>query len=264
MTSGVPVAASVELYNQLLSLPFSDREGIGRIEFRLRQLRRQMASDPRIAVATLQALLMAGKPGDALELADWIWDQRARLTPDVERTFGSQLMDLASYDRARSILEPKLAATDDALSSDLYPLIRYLAFGQGDLALLERVASVIGRSAVEHDRQAAEALAGFAAVVRDIGLERHFARHQGIVADILRGHQCTVHFLLVARERGPELIVYSYVAAGRAERRVLEARIDEALARYYEARGLPSAVHVPVITTNVIDLAACHAPKGPE
>lgn len=263
MSFVAPQPATIDLYNHLVSLPYSDREEIGKLEFRLRQIRRQKPADPRIAVATLQALMMGGKAAEARELADWIWDRRQSLESDVEFTFASQLMDLARSDRASAILDPMLdGMSDNGYDEAVVSIIRYAAFFNGDLALLAKLAAILSDLDNARGHHEARLLGAVMARLRDVGLDKHFREHQEIVRSVVGNLQCAAHVVPFTQEGELDLCIYSFVAADRTSRRVLESRMDDALAHYYIRQGLSAAAYVPFITTSVLDLAACPAPRG--
>lgn len=253
MTSGVPAEASVDFFNQLLRLPGSDKEAIGHIEFRLRALQRKQPSDLRTMVALLQALTMAGKTGEAIDTADYLWGQRDWLDTDRQLTFLTQLSDLGMFGRAKELAVKFLDAPGLRANPVFMSSIVHIAVGAGDLDLMRTVAN--WESHVTLSRQ----IESFVEELQRLGLDSHFERHQATVNSVIYGRQCSYWPIFYDAE-APELSVYVYADERREERRLLENEIDDALANYFAEEGIDPGLFVPVITTQVLDISARHAP----
>lgn len=255
MTSGVPVEASIDLYNKLIALPYSEKQEIGQIEFRLRALKSKNPSDLRTTVAFLQALIMSGKTGEAVETADYLWSRRNWLDTDVQITFLGQLTDLGACSRAKELLlnlQERRILPD---SPELLGFIVQISIGLGDIELLR---TVVERPI--HPDQSRQ-IKSFLHELKRLGLDSHFERHQAIIQDVVNGFQCGYSAIFFDTE-APELSIYIFVDEPREKRRHLENRIDDALLRYYSEQGLDPAAFVPLITTQILDTTVRHAPKA--
>lgn len=255
MPPGAPAPASIDLYNKLIHLPYSDTTSIGQIEFRLRQMRRKDSTDVRAAVALLQALLMSGKAEEAIELADWIWGVQSWLEYDTKETFSTQLIHLGHFDRSKEFIIPLIDAPEIKNRDELILWASYVATGLGDLQQLQKIAEKTP------DRDLQMFIEAFRAKLLETDLERHFSKHQSIVHDVVFGHQCAYHVNPLEIDEEPELSVYVFVDAPRLERRRLEDQIDAALETYYRDAGIDPGAYVPLITTSILNIAGCPPPS---
>ena len=254
MTSGAPAKASVDFYNQLLRLPCSDKEAIGHIEFRLRALQRKQPNDLQTMVALLQALTMGGKTSEAIDTADYLWGQRDWVDADRQLTFLAHLSDLGMFDRAKELAVKFLDTPSLCADPEFMSLIIHIAIGSGDLDLM--------RTAADWELHAAPSrqIKSFVEELRRLGLDSHFERHQATVQNVIYGHQCSYLPIFYDAE-APELSVYVYANERREKRRLLENEIDDALANYFAEEGIDPDLFVPLITTQVLDISALHAPR---
>ena len=255
MTSGAPAEASVDFYNQLLRLPCSDKEAIGHIEFRLRALRRKQPNDLRTRVALLQALTMLGKTGEAIETADYLWGQRDWLDADRQLTFLAQLSGLGMFGRAKELAVKFLDAPGLCADPAFVSLIVHVAVGAGDLDLMRTVAGWEMHATLPRQ------IKSFIEELQRLGLDSHFEQHQATVQNVIYGHQCSYLPIFYDAE-APELSVYVYANERREKRRLLENEIDDTLANYFAEEGIDPGLFVPLITTQVLDISAHHAPKA--
>lgn len=254
MTSGVPAPASVDLFNKLIRLPGSNKQEIGQIEFRLRALQKKKPNDLRTAVALLQALAMLGKTSEAIDKANTIWQAVNWLDTDVQLTFFSHLADLGMFDRAKKLAaslldKPGLRANPEFLGS-----IIVVAVGGGDLDLLRTATNL------PLDPEISRRIESFMVELQRLELDSHFERYQANVRNVMYGHQCSYLPIFLDAE-APELSVYIYINKGREARRLLENEIDDALANYFAEEGVDPGLFVPLITTQVLDISARHAPR---
>ena len=255
MTSGVPAQASVDLFNKLIRLPGSNKQEIGQIEFRLRALQKKRPNDLRTTVALLQALTMLGKTSEAIETADYLWGQRDWLGAEVQLTILVQLINLAMFDRAKELTARFLEQPELRLDPEFVGSIIHIAVGAGDIALLRTVADW------QVFPEVSPRIGFFVEEVRRLGLDSQFKQHQAVVRNIAYGHQSSYLAIFFDAET-VELSVYIYVDEPRKERRLLENEIDDALAKYYLEQGVEPGLFVPLITTQVFDISARHAPKA--
>lgn len=255
MTSGVPAEASVDFYNQLLQLPGSDKEAIGHIEFRLRALQRKQPNDLRTMVALLQALTMGGKTGEAIDTADRLWGQHDWLDSDRQLTFLAQLSDLGMFGRAKELVVKFLDTPGLSADPEFILLVVHIAVGAGDLDLMRTAAGWETHATLSRQ------IMSFVEELQRLGLVSHFERHQATVQSVVYGHQCSYSHIFYDAE-APELSVYVYANERRENRRLLENEIDDALANYFAEEGIDPGQFVPVITTQVLDISARHAPRS--
>ena len=254
MTSGAPAEASVDFYNQLLRLPCSDKEAIGHIEFRLRALRRKQPNELQTIVALLQALTMGGKTGEAIDTADHLWGQRDWLDTDRQLTFLAQLSSLGMFGRAKELAVKFLDVPGLCANPEFILLVVHIAVGAGDLDLMHTAADC------EVDATLSRQIEAFVEELQRLGLDSHFERHQATVQNVIYGHQCSYLPIFYDAE-APELSVYVYANERREKRRLLENEIDDALADYFAEEGVDPGLFVPLITTQVLDISARHAPR---
>lgn len=248
---GQPAALSVDLYNKLINLPYSETTEIGRIAWRLRSARARSPGDPRIAAAYLQALLMSGQADEAIELADQIWAWRRVLEVDVALSFGCQLLELGMYKRSLDLLRSRFTPAE-LIACDSYGSVIQNALALGDIGLLKEVVSGLPHS----DR-----LGPMVRLLDQSGLRDYFAEHQRIVAAAVFGKQTGYLADVVEVNGRNEFRNTIFVRGERRERRALEERIDAALDEYYASAGLPPGAHAPWLSTVVLDVRAHWSPK---
>jgi len=128
------------------------------------------------------------------------------------------------------------------------------AVGAGDIELLKTI------SDWQVHPEISRRINLFVEELQRLGLEPHFKQHQSIVQSMVYGLQSSYLAIFFERET-IELSVYIYVNETRDERRLLEDRIDDALAGYYRENGVGSGQFVPLITTHVLDISARHPPR---
>ncbi len=254
MPIGQPASKAHELYNKLIRTPYSASAEIGAIEWQLRRLRKQRPHDPETAVALLQSLVMQGKAEEAHDVAALAWGLRNKLQGGPRLTFMAQLAGLGLFDRVIDLGPDRL--TDWGASTDLLGLLIQAALGQGDLSLAHRALEI-------NEWPLLQKLVGFEDALKKADLARFFRGHQGTVAEAMRDRFTDYFAGLIATEEGVELAVRIYVHAEFQQRRSLEQRIDTALQHYYEEAGVDPHAHTPLITTNVVDIAA-QAPSTTE
>lgn len=244
--------AVVHLYNELNRLPWSERQRIEQIEWRLRQLRRHRPTDLRTAVALLYAVVRAGKAADAIELADWVWGLRQQIEDEVVYTYIAVLIHIGMYGRAATLTESLLRDSTGTKSKDVKDLLNdywHAAIGSGDPQMLRHLLTIAGET------PSGRKIAAFLAALSEERFYEAFHDHQQIVQRTVFGMQCAYSSKLYHKEDDVELAVYIGVDAPRMQRRLLEAKIDDALDAFYASVGLPEGVHVPLVTTTILELS---------
>ena len=242
MPSPAAAKESVTLYNELVHLDMVEQERIRAIAWRLRLLSRKRQHDLTIKVALLQALVMSGAAAEALVLSDKIWAARGQLPDEQRYTFADCLRDLGEFEKSLELV------VGLAPSTDLPALITQNLVGSGDISALRESSKLSG----------GEPTARFLRKLEEKGIASHFADHQRIVNQHLRGTAALRHSFIVEAEEAdaPELVNYAFADLDRDARRKLEDQIVDALMDYYRRSGLAGDVFIPELVVILLPLAA--------
>jgi len=224
--SNEPALKSVEIFNQLILLPFDATEEIGRIEWQLRQLRRSSCSDGNSSVALLQALIMQGKAGEAHALAIEIWDKRYLLSDDAIEGFTYMLASLGEFEKSLEIGPDEY---DDWSGKLFAPTLLEIGVGLGDLDILSVAIDML---AIDSEFQVE--LKSLLSSWTEIGLAKYFHEQQSVIRQVMDG-KFTEYTTLIQKTEGGgiELCVLYHVRENRLERRSLEELIDESIVNFY-------------------------------
>lgn len=255
MVTGQPAKSTINLFNNLIKLPYSERDEIRALEWQLRSLHKRTPSDTEATVALLEALIMIGNAEEAHSLAEQVWNAKNILEPQVKDAFIGQLTGLGMFERHFEMIQPikHLWKTHEnfvafSLSS---------AFGLGDVKRLKEIADNIS------DKTLIKKIGLFVSQLGDLGLLDYFPQHQAIVNKIMSG-QYTDYIACLDSNEGdekPRLDVMFFVDSNRQERRLMEQTIDDALLKLNTSQEIDPHLHTDVITTMVIDLVAHWPPK---
>lgn len=248
---GRPAPASVTLFNRLVTLPHDREVEIGQIAWQLRNARTKNPSDPKTAIAYLQALLMLGHAGEAIALVEQLWSWRRILDNERAITFSGQLVELGMFGRCIEYIHSRFG--DDPPAASIGTLVQ-AAVGVGDLERATRYLALEDRGAL-----------GIRVIrhIQQTELSEHFENHQRIIFSAISGQLVGYEAEMGFADGNPELSNRLFVRSDRPQRRKLEEEIDGQLAEYFEANGLPAGAQVPLITTIVLDLRDRCAPLIP-
>ena len=168
-------------------------------------------------------------------------------------TFLAQLSDLGMFGRTKNLAAKFLDVPGLRADPAFVSLMLHVAVGAGDLDLMRTVAGW------EMHATLLRQIKSFIEELHRLGLDSHFEQHQATVQNVIYGHQCSYWPIFYDAE-APELSVYVYANERRENRRLLENEIDDALANYFAEEGIDPGLFVPLITTQVLDISARHAP----
>jgi hypothetical protein len=247
MQPGSAALLSIDLYNRLLELPYSETAEIGRIAWRLRTARLRNPDDATLAVAHLQALTMIGDAQEALELAELVWQRRQILDAQTALSFGAQLKDLGLFERSLELLR-STSALDGDDEREVKNIIKDCVFWLGDVDLISCLD--------EQLRFGDPRVDAFLDDVHRIGFAPHFSTYQRLARTSLMKRQTACFSRLITAEGSTELTNVAFVRADRIERRRIEDEIDTALDDYYRSVGLSAGAHLPLINTVMLDTTA--------
>lgn len=253
MPDASPAEAAVDLHNQLIHLPYSEQDEIGRITWKLRRLHSRNRHDPATAIALVEALSMSGEVEEAADTAELIWGWRDRIEPQFLGPFVTGLMNLGMYDRSIEIagrLDEKGAAIPEVAVALLDA-----AVGIGDVEILQEFADPGAGFDGAGER------AAFLNQIRAAGLETAFGRTQRAVARLTQRKQAAYSAMICVTEEGPELSALVFVLMPREQRRDLEQTIDDAVDAELSEMGLPPGSMIPLVTTTVLPHTARWAPR---
>ena len=236
---------AAELYNRLISLQYTDKSEINKIEWQLRKQRKTAPSDTSTGVALLRSLVMQGKADEAHTLAGDLFGYLQEMENQVYLSSIILFSRLGLFDRVLSLAPDDL----NEWGEDYGALFIQCAWGAGDLQLLEH----FSRHVVDEDRQNFEFI--FASL-RDLGLDGHFTNHQKIVNDVMGNSFTEFNAILMPSEEGSELYCSYFVDADRLERRLLEDKIDDSLIQYYSEVFSDPMAYSPLVNSVVFDITA--------
>ena len=206
-----------QLHDELITLPFDQEERILAIGWQLRLLHRQAPNDMPVAVTLMNAIAMAGAAEEARTMASRLWPFRQTMSPLVGWDYLGSLLDLAMYEQAATVLA---AVANHLPLAAIAVMRRHIAVGLGDAAFFARLG----------DRVAPE----LAPLCQRLAQHSdYFRARQAAVRSVVEGHQVayTTHLVPSDAETDGELDVGIFVAGDIAARRMLEQRIDDAVAR---------------------------------
>lgn len=243
----------IELYEKLITLPYSAVKDIGSIQNNLSKIVLSRPQDISAKVALLKTYAMLGNAVEGIKLAEQIWRQGGEIVSYVEETYMELLVSLGMYDWCLNLVLPKF---ENEFELDvIYPLIFNIAVGIGDLNLLERAVDKANLG------EESEAVKLFIDHQRSAGLEKHFIKQQQLINAVLRGRQ-TGYEVLVETERGwPELEIGVFVGGDSVDRYQLQVEIDKVQREYYESEGVTPLDN---IMTTIYDVKEHWPPTGPE
>ena len=243
----------IDLYEKLITLPYSAIKEISVIQANLSQIVQTRPDDISAKVALLKTYTMLGKAVEGIKLAENIWRQGGKIASYVEETYMELLISLGMYDWCLNLALPKFEKEFDL--EVVYPLVFNIAIGMGDLNLLER-AAVKANLGLE-----TETIKLFVKHQKDAGLETHFAKQQQLVNKLLRGKQ-TGYEVLVETERGwPELEIGVFVGGDSVDRYQLQVEIDKTQREYFEVERVTPLDNV---MTTIYDIKEHWPPIGAE
>ncbi|MGD9639393.1 MAG: hypothetical protein AB7U85_10140 [Alphaproteobacteria bacterium] len=253
MNTSTPNDDVIDLYEKLITLPYSALREIGEVQSSLSRIIQARPQDISAKVAFLKTLTMLGNAAEGIKLAEQIWRQGGKIASYVEETYMELLISLGMYDWCLNLALPKFEKDFDL--EVIYPVIFNIAVGMGDLSLLER-AAVKANLGTE-----TETIKLFIKHQREAKLETHFAKQQQLINKILRGRQ-TGYEVLVETERGwPELEIGVFAGGDSVDRYQLQVEIDKTVREYYESENITPLDNV---MTTVYDVKEHWAPIGPE
>lgn len=213
-----------QLHDELITLPFDQEERILAIGWQLRLLHRQAPNDMPVAVTLMNAIAMAGAAEEARTMASRLWTLRQTMSPVVKPDYLDCLIRLAMYEQAAAMLA---AVANHFLPADIAPLQRDIAVGLGDAAFFAQLG--------DHVEPELAPLCQRLAQHSD-----YFRARQAAVRSVVAGHQVAYTTYLVSpdAETDGELDVGIFVAGDVAARRMLEQRIDDAVAKVSAEFGI--------------------------
>lgn len=227
----------VQLYNELICLPCDQEERIRAIAWQLRGLHRQQPHEIDIRVALAQATAMSGDAEEARAIAFALWHHRARMDGAVLWSYAECLLDLAMYEKAAEVLE---RFAGQAALERISAALRDVAIGRGDATFFAGLMT----------GAAPELVPLLQLLVRH---SDYFRARQAAVRRVVEGRQVAYETTLVLSDYGSdgEINIGIFVAGDVAERRMLEQRIDDAVAQVSAEFGVP--VDTLPIVENVHD-----------
>jgi hypothetical protein len=249
MASVSPADETVAIFNTLVRTAPADTEVIARAEWRLRSLARSRRNDSVVEVALLYALLMLGKAGEALPMAERLWHMRNIMGVEQLGTFLFELAHLGMYEKAALLLDDMRQAKSDAFVTNFDAVAVNVAWGLGDI---DRAAAAIslGRPSVW------ASWLTFLDEIKGLGLAPHLKARQKIVREKTFGRQCLSQLILTPGAEYPqELTHYIYLSGNYDDRLKLEDEIHSALDEYFKPFNL-AHVHWSSIAELVAPITA--------
>lgn len=212
------------LYNQLMNLPFNQKETIFLIEKSLYQEINENSTDNLALIALMQAQTMLGNYDKAKAFAYKLWDKGSKMIRAERYLYINNLLNLGLLDMSSSLLKPYF----DNLSEEIkkyYPIMLKFATMRGNVYLLERL--VNNPQAPKEDLYKR-----LITIYKNYNYADHFKNVQKIILQELNEKLCVYDYELESFPF-PELKSFLYVSAAGNELEELENSLKEKLQEYY-------------------------------
>ena len=124
--------------DELLTYSYAQIFDILPTEKKLQELHEQSPNSIEVLIGLMFAAIMLGKRQEALDISDKIWTIGGELSDFFELIYTNNLLNLGEIERARIILEARLANIGDNLQNFYMVMTKY-ALLSGRLTLLQQI-----------------------------------------------------------------------------------------------------------------------------
>lgn len=138
--STMPLVSADKVYQYLLSLDYTNAEGIMFLEQQLYGLLQQQPEDPDLLALLLHEQIMNNRGQRARSIAYKIWESGGTMKPEIEKMYVDDLMNLGLLDMAGAALAPAISELEKNVKNWADLLFKY-ALISGNMTLLERLLS---------------------------------------------------------------------------------------------------------------------------
>lgn len=138
--STMPLVSADKVYQYLLSLDYTNVEGIMFLEQQLYGLLQQSPENPDLLALLLHEQIMNNRGQRSRSIAYKIWDAGGNMKPEIERMYIDDLMNLCLLDMAGAALTPAISELEESVKVWPDLLFKYAVIS-GNMTLLERLLS---------------------------------------------------------------------------------------------------------------------------
>ena len=133
----MPLVSYEKAYRYLISLDYTDTEGILYLEQQLYNLLQQNPDDTNLLALLLHEQIMNNKGQRARSIAYKIWENGGNMSPEIEKLYIDDLINLYLLDMAGAALMPVISDLENNINKWFDSLLNYSLIS-GNMSLLGR------------------------------------------------------------------------------------------------------------------------------
>jgi len=133
----MPLVSYENAYQYLISLDYTDADGILYLEQQLYVLLQQNPNDVNLLALLLHEQIMNNKGQRARSIAYKIWDNGGNMSPEIEKLYIDDLINLYLLDMAGAALMPVISDMENNINKWFDTLLNYSLIS-GNIPLLKR------------------------------------------------------------------------------------------------------------------------------